>query len=393
MTSVTQIIWCKIVWWLVNWKGFGTERLWHNWGTVWNWAVKAQFRYSLELRGHGAVELQFGTERSWRSWVTIWNWEVVAQLSYNLELRGHGAVELQFGTERSWRSWVTIWNWEVMAQLRYNFDIHVEGLRERANTYKYFMPRRRCEPGISRTQIQRVTASLLCSGSASHYRRAQPLYCGAATRRRWAHVGVPGELLHMRTESLPYNSCITDARMEPSVSILPSCLCSSTTSRDLSTVLQVSWAGDVTCSLSLMSLGSTLPLTVSSRVMMPWFLMVSVAVRTVTFFTNSKLGNLLCRSSSQHLRAPVTAVGRHSLFTVLCTCQPHPDWHQVTLQRVANLPLFKNKELPSITVVTHSSAAGILLSIIMDRYRFRTITVLFYRHALLHGRGMSITID
>jgi hypothetical protein len=71
MTSVTQIIWCKIVWWLVNWKGFGTERLWHNWGTVWNWAVKAQLRYSLELRGHGAVELQFGTERSWHNWGII----------------------------------------------------------------------------------------------------------------------------------------------------------------------------------------------------------------------------------------------------------------------------------------------------------------------------------
>jgi len=28
-----------------------------------------------------------------------------------------------------------------MAQLRYSFDIHVEGLRERANACKYFMPR------------------------------------------------------------------------------------------------------------------------------------------------------------------------------------------------------------------------------------------------------------
>jgi len=39
----------------------------------------AQLRYSLELSGHGVVEVQ-------------------------LELRSHGAVELQFGTERSWHN-------------------------------------------------------------------------------------------------------------------------------------------------------------------------------------------------------------------------------------------------------------------------------------------------
>ena len=103
-----------------RWVKFGTESSWHNWGAVWNWAVMAQLRYSLErvvmaqmsynleLRVHGTTEIQSGTERSWRSWGTVWNWEAMAQLSYNLELKGHGTTEVQFGTECSWRSWGTV---------------------------------------------------------------------------------------------------------------------------------------------------------------------------------------------------------------------------------------------------------------------------------------------
>ena len=59
MMSVTHILWRQMVWWLMNWKGFGTEMSWHNWGAVWNWAVMMQLRCNLERRGHGAVEVQF----------------------------------------------------------------------------------------------------------------------------------------------------------------------------------------------------------------------------------------------------------------------------------------------------------------------------------------------
>ena len=109
---------------------FGTERSLRSWGTIWNWEVMVQLRYSLELGGHGTVEVQFGTERSWHNWGTVWNGAVIAQLRYNLELRGHGAVEVQFGTGRSWYSWGTVWNWEVMAQLKYSLELRGHGAAE-----------------------------------------------------------------------------------------------------------------------------------------------------------------------------------------------------------------------------------------------------------------------
>ena len=255
----------------------------------------------------------------------IWNWDVMAQLRCSLKLSGHGAVEVQFGTEKSWRSWGTISTFMLndWGKGRTPTNISCPNGAATRHLWNTNLVRYRFAAvfGFCFSLSPSTTVVLWCC-----HEKAQSACRSAGRVTAHAHCTAAEQLLCHR---------LTPGWSRVSIFSLPA----SARLLVTSTVLQVSWAGDVTCSLSLMSLGSKLPLTVISRVMMPWFLMVSVAVRSVTFLTNSKLGNLLCRNPSQHLRAPVTAVGRHSLFTVLCTCQPH----RVTLQRVANLLLFKNK--------------------------------------------------
>jgi len=111
-----------------------------------------------------------------------------------------------------------------MAQLRYNFDIHVAGLRERANAYKYFMPRRSCDQAS--LEHKSSALPLRCCVRVLLLINAEHNCCIAVLPREGA------EHMYMCRESyctcsLPRCKTIilsqTDARTEPSVNILPSC--------------------------------------------------------------------------------------------------------------------------------------------------------------------------